>query len=414
MKWVRVLFTLAAACLLASPSFSGINNPGAASVSIAYEGLVASRARAADTVDTTNKQVMGRYGLISTEALSTVRLALGNWSQSASVTDTCAGSAATVTASIEYPAGTFNQIKLLNSTSFTIPDGGVVFSDYVTLIQPIPANTTFWVRQFIQSVNGVCYFSHQNSFFSEATNAAPSGLSDQTMGGTITNSLAVGVPPVAVLAMTVNPSVIIEGDSIGSGVNDIEDGSSTITGYNGKVGLITRSLGSVPFLNLSWPSKIAQFYSSRALARKQMLSKGSHLVTQFGINDLDVNSRTPAQVIGDLQAVWTFTRPGQKVNQTTITPHASDPGTPAAAFTTTGQQTATNLSGHAGLNQAIRAGIAGMTGYYDTASVFENTQDSDIWKPHTPAYVDTGGLHPVQAGYALVPPSGVISPVTWP
>jgi hypothetical protein len=363
-----------------------------------------------DTLDTTNKNLMGRYAVISTEALTSVKLVLANFSPSVSVTDTGSGAASTVTASIEYPAGTFTQVKFSAATSVSIADGNIAFSDYTTV--SIPANTTFWVRQFVTNANGVCYFSGQNSFFSEATNAAPSGLSDQTMSGTITNSLAVGVPPLAVLGMTINPSVVIEGDSIGFGTNDIEDSSSTITGYNGKRGLITPSLGAIPFLNLSWPSKIAQFYTARSPARQQVLSKGSHLITQPVINDLDVNSRTPAQVVGDIQTIWSFARAGQKIFQMTCMPHASDPGTPAAAFTTTGQQSPINLSGHAGFNQLVRAGIAGATGFYDVASVFENTQDSDIIKPHMPAYTD--GLHPTVTGYQLVPPSNVISPVTWP
>ena len=373
-----------------------------------YEGLVASRARAADTVDTTNKQVMGRYGLISTEALTSVRLALGNWSQSASVTDTCAGSTSTETASIEYPAGTFTQIKLLGSTSFTIPDGNLVFTDYATV--SIPANTTFWVRRFIQSANGVCYFSHQNSFFNEATNAAPSGLSDQTMGGTITNSLAVGVPPLAVLAMTIHPSAIIEGDSIGIGVNDPEDNSSTITGWNGKTGFITRSIGSVPFLNLSWPSKIAEFYTARAPARQQLLTKGSELITQLGVNDLDVNNRTPAQVIGDLQTIWAFTHTGEKVFQTTITPHSSS----TDSWVTSINQTAINPSTHATLNSDFRTGVAGLTGFYDVASVYETSQGSDIWVSVCSTACTPDGLHPNHTGYLLVPPSGVIQTPTYP
>lgn len=375
-----------------------------------YRGLVASRARMLTNTDTTNKQIMGSYGVISTEALTSIRVLSSNFFLGDP--DTGLGTAATISTGVQL-GSTFWQANYSGSVNGTIPDADFLESDDTAV--SIPAFTPFSIRQFYRNSAGVMYFNGQNSFFGEATNAAISGLTDQTMGGTISNTQPTwGLPPLAVTAMTRNASAIPVGDSLAFGTNDIEDGSSTITGFNGKKGLITPSLGSVPFLNLAIPSETAQFWGSRATSRQKLIKYGSHLITQLGINDLDVNSRTPSQVKSDLQAIWAFARAGQKVYQTTITPHASDPNTPAAAFTTTGQQTATNLAGHAGMNQLIRGGITGMTGYYDTASVFENTQDSDIWKPHTPAYCDTGGLHPVVAGYALVPPSGVISPVAWP
>jgi len=374
----------------------------------AYEGLVASRARMMTTNDTTNKQLMGRYGLISTEALTSIRFVFSNFTSNSGA-DAGNGSASTITASIEYPAGIFTQLLFGGSTSGTMTSGGIIFSDYISIV--IPANTTFWSRQFITNSSGLVYCNWQNSFFGEATNGAVSGLSDQTMGGTITNSLSSACsPPLAVLGTTVNPSVIIVGDSIGRGDGgNGEDTSNTVTGHNGKSGLITPSLGSIPFLNLSWPSVTAQNWVTNAPSRKQLISQGSHLISELGVNDLS-NSRTSAQIITDLQAIWAFALGGQKIYQTTITPHSSS----TDAWATIGNQTALNQATRATLNQAIRAVIFGAKGFYNTASILETAQDSDIWIASPAPPYTTDGLHPDAAGYSLVQSSGIISPVTWP
>lgn len=396
----------AAALLLSDRALAGLHLHG--SNPTMYEGLVASRARMFTTNDTVNKQLMGRYGLISTEALTSVRFVFSNFTPDLGPDGNTPG-ITTITASVEYPAGIFTQLLFAGSATGSIPAGGIIFSDPLSV--SIPANTTFWSRQFHQNASGVHYCNFQNSFFGEATNGAASGISDQTMGGTITNSLSSAcVPPLAVLQQTQNASVIVVGDSIafGSGGNG-ETGGNTINGFNGKSGLITPSLGSIPFLNLAWPSITAQNWITDYTARRQMITFGSHLITELGINDL-INNRTSAQIVTDVQAIWAFARGGQKIYQTTITPNSSS----TDAWATTVNQTALHQATRATLNQAIRAGISGATGFYNAASILETSQDSDIWivAPSPPYTAD--GIHPSGTGYALVLSSGIISPVAWP
>jgi hypothetical protein len=371
-------------------------------------------------LDTTNRQVMGRYAVISTEPLTSIRLALGNFlSNGVSDGAGATGSTSTVTASIEYPSGTCTQVKLLGSTSFTIANGDLVFTDYQTV--SIPTNTTFWVRQFITNPSGVLYYPFQDSFYNESTNGGVSGIADQTVSCdaipntyTAGNPQVAGIPPLAVLAMTIHASTEIVGDSIARrGV----EGTTGATGNNGKVGIIAQSMGSAPFLNLSVDGETAKTWTTRATARKKMVSKGSSLIVELGVNDLDTWNETASQVITDLQSIYALAHVGQKIFQTTITPHTSDPGTPAAAWTTTGQQTAINPTTHASLNQAIRAGLSGISGFYNAASVFETSQDSDIWEvsPQCPASTCTGdGLHPDSNGLTQILNSGVIPVQTYP
>jgi lysophospholipase L1-like esterase len=152
-------------------------------------------------------------------------------------------------------------------------------------------------------------------------------------------------------------------------------------------------------------------------ARKALVPYGSHLIIQLGINDLDSPSfqHSPSQTISDIMTIVALARPNQKRYKTTITPHSSS----TDGWITVGNQT-TTISGfntqpnHASLNQTIRAGVSGFTGFYDTASALENTQDSAIWKAPSGVAQTGDGLHPNQTGYALVQSSGVIPIPVYP
>lgn len=370
---------------------------------VKYEGLVAGRARLFTVADPTITQLMGRYGLTATENLSFIRFVFHNFILGTH--DVGPGGPCTITAGVEYPAGTFKQILFGGSAMTTIPSGGLIFSDFVN-VSNIPAAATFWTRQFIQNPSGVCYCNWQPTTFGCLTNGSTSGVTDQTMGGTISNTqTGICVPPLAVLGFTVNPSVVVTGDSIGFGAGSNGD----LNDNAGKLGLICQSMGNIPFLNLSVSGFTAQNWTTSVATRNLLIPKASHLIQQLGVNDLS-NGRTLPQITADYQLIYALARPGQKIIQTTITPHSSS----TDSWATTGNQTGLNLAARAALNQAIRAGISGATGFFDTASILETSQDSDIWKvPAVPPYT-ADGLHPNQAGYDLIQASGVIGPIGWP
>lgn len=378
-----------------------------------YEGLVASRSRMvqSNSVDTVNKYMMARSPHLATEALSSIKLAFSNFYNvgnlsSGSTADAGLGVAATITASIEYPAGTFAQITFASSATGTIADIGILFSDYITV--SIPSGATFWVRTFWHSTAGCLYNTWQNAFLGEAVALSATVISDQTLSGTITNSGSFSYPPIAILGMTRNASVITAGDSIGAGTSDTEDTSASVTGRNGKIGIVARSLGSTPFLNLSVAAENATNFLSSGTARKLLLSKGSHLITEFGAND--VGSRTPAQILTSLQSIWALGWSGQKIYQTTLPPR-----TTSADGWTSGTQTvmsweATRVS----FNANVRAILSGSTGSYDLASAVETALNSGLWifSPTPPYTAD--GLHPNTAGYAVVQNANLIPTATYP
>src|SRR5216684_1459484 len=381
---------------------------------IAYEGSIASRARITHvaTLDTTNKYLMMRSAHIATEALTSIKLAFGVFTTDGGGHDAGTGASSSITASVEYPAGTFSQILFSGSASGTIPDVSSIFSDYTSV--SIPSGATFWVRIFIHNTAGFYYNNWQNSFLGEAISLSPTVISDQTMSGTITNSGSFSLPPIAVLGMTINPSVVIVGDSVGVGSpggNDNEDSSASVTCFNVKVGAIARSLGNIPFINIAAGAQVAQGWLANSAARAPLITKGSHLICQMGINDLNGNSSTSVQLISYIQLIFGLAAAFQKKYQTTITPLA----TSTDAFATLVNQTVRACGPERlNFNAAVRAGIPGLTGFFDVASALESSLNSGKWLvTPTPPYTGDG-IHPNPTGYPLIPTAGVISGIVWP
>lgn len=385
-----------------------------------YEGLVASRAREMSNHSTSSFQTQSRSAHIATETLTSIKLAFAGFYSGTNtggpVTDTGLGAATTITVGIEYPAGTCTQAKFSGSASGTIPDVGVLFSDYTTV--SIPSGATFWVRNLRTNANGVFFNAFQNSAafnggpLGEATEVATSGLTDKTVScATITDSgTHWSVPPLAIMGMTTNPSMIIVGDSIAAGTGDVEDTSGTATGYNAKVGTVARSLGNIPFVNIARGFATAQGWTSQAVGSDLIIQKGSHLFIGLGTNDF-ANSRTPAQLISDIQTIAALAWSHQKIYVCTVPPRSSSTDN----WATLVNQTATSKASQNSFNTSVRATLAGTTGFYDVASALESSQNSDLWIAATPQNT-IEGVHPEPPpqGYQLVVNAGVISPVTWP
>jgi hypothetical protein len=389
--------------------------------STAYEGLVASRCRMLNFQNSsTNKQIMMRSAHIESQTLTSIRVCFSDfWNGGAfgpaQVVDVGPGATTAITAAIEYN-GSSQQLKFGGSSSGTIPNNGTLWSDYLTV--SIPSGATFWVRMFTtcNATGGILYNTWQNSFLGECITLGASGLSDLTLStGTFTNSQSWSAPPLAIVGMTNSPSMIIVGDSIAAGLQDIEDSSNSAIGFNGKVGTVARSL-TCPFVNIARNSATAQGWTTTiAPTADAVIQKASHLFIGLATNDI-ANSRTPAQIIADYQTIAALAWAKQKSFLGTILPRATDPGTPSTAFTTLNQQTAVGQTTQNSVNTSIRGGIAGTTGNYDLASAFESSQNSDIWRvTPSPPYCGGDGTHPSPAnGYPLPVSAGIISPVTWP
>jgi hypothetical protein len=93
----------------------------------------------------------------------------------------------TITASLEYPSGTFTQITFNNNNiSCVLKRGQKILSD--SLLLDIPDGADYWIRTCVTVTSGVIYpkFWSTSSSYSEGVTAG----SDVTMSGTIANSTA--------------------------------------------------------------------------------------------------------------------------------------------------------------------------------------------------------------------------------
>ena len=367
-----------------------------------YLGLVATRGRVMDQLGT-NRYVQSRTAMVASTQLTTgIKVAFANFRNvgalGAGPLDSAidASSNATVTASIEYPSGTCTQLKFGGNATGTIPYlvtsacsgaacGGLLWSDPASVA--VPAGATFWVRQLYASTAASPhspYLSGQNGVLGDAIEFSGTALTDKTAScAALTNAGSYMFPPLAVVAPTTKPSVIIIGASVTSGLNDSE--ASNTVPYDGKRGDIARSLaGSIPFLNLSSGGETAELFQSHAQGRMQLIPYASAYYISMGSNDLGgsngaTSNQTAAQVENRLRDnVVSLIPAGRKVFYTTLTPrnNLADSCTPHdwTAYTC---QYDTSDTGHGGypsiltFNADIRAGsLAREAGFVDASAVF--------------------------------------------
>lgn len=382
---------------------------------VQYEGLVASRARMFTVLDQSgNTQTMCRSAHIATENLTAIKVAFASFYNGGNiggvVIDTGSGAATSVKFGIEYPAGTFVQGLFSGSSGGSIPDVGVLWSDYAAV--NIPTGATFWIRPLRINANGIFFNQWQNSFLGEACEIGGT-LSDKTISGTISNVQPWSTPPLAIVGLTTNASVIIAGDSLAAGTGDVEDSSASALGYNGKIGVVARSLGNIPFVNIGRGSAQAQFWATEAVGADAVVQKGSHLAIVLGSNDIN-GGRTAAQVIADVQTVAALGWTSQKKYPCTILPRATSSDNFATLVNQTTQLPFNTIKNT--YNATALAILAGTTGTYDLASSLESSSGSGLWVAATPPNVHSDGVHPEPPpqGYQLIVNAGVVSPVSWP
>ncbi|MGO9417899.1 hypothetical protein [Roseiarcus sp.] len=228
------------------------------------------------------------------------------------------GGATTITASIEYPAGTCTPLTFSGSTTGTIANDSYLASDPLTIA--IPAGAQFWVRAYRTITAGGMpwdetggstashYESSAGEFALGYTTAASgqdatqscaatgswttTGSAAGTGGGSATNY---GAPykPVAVLGYTQMPSVCLVGDSRTHGFYDIANG-----GYNPGThfGQFDRWVGATfGTINLGSDSDTGSNATGADWqVRGSLLKYCTHVAWGFGVNDIKTGTVSAA------------------------------------------------------------------------------------------------------------------------
>jgi hypothetical protein len=376
-----------------------------------YLGQVATRAMVPNTNSGGgNRQMMNRTRHIAKSAITSLQVYFANWALTITTGVEVGGiGTAVITGSIEYPVGTFTQLKFGGATSNTMADGGFALSDAANVI--IPAGAAFFIRSYFVGAAGIIFTTqHGNGFVGDTANGeamtyAASGVADQTMSGTVTNTAGANAgvmyAPCAILGQTTSPSVFIFGDSRSEGIHDSYDNVTPTA-----IGEVARAVSqNFAYINSSISASTIQNWLTSNTRQLNLAQYCSHVICQYGVNDIANSARTAAQVIADRQTARSLFA-GKKFFHTTLPPEVT---TSNGYIDLAGQTVSATNGVRVTFNDTVRLGVSGMDGYFDLASIAESSLDSGKWIFNgTVNYATTDGTHETPAMNNLYASSGII------
>jgi lysophospholipase L1-like esterase len=310
-----------------------------------------------------------------------------------------------VSASIEYPASTYWPVTFGGKKRVTIDPGQLAVSDVVGV--DIPASTTFYTRSYWAArdvANDKVVLTTNLGAAADGFTFSSTPEADHTLDGTaMTPGTGVAPAPAMVLAQRAAisgvpvslPCPMAVGDSILWGQGDSNDWRN---GY----WVRACDAAGIPTINTGRSAELGSGFAtfSTSRRRRQLLQFATSLFIQYGTNDVN-NSRTLVQLQTDVQTIVAYaTRRGLPVFLGTITPLT----TSTDSWATTGNQTpyggtASRETIRKQYNAWVRAGVAGVAGYFEIADQVESARDSGLWK--APSYT-ADGTHPTATGHAAV------------
>jgi hypothetical protein len=366
---------------------------------------------------TTNKWANSRTPHMFREDQTSFQIVLPAWFwyRTSTKVDTSVTGSITYTASIEYPAGTFTQVKFSGANSGIATGAANLVSDAINLA--IPKDTRFWVRSYAVATHSIVFAQASvstNWQCADVANGAAleygttSAITDKTMGGTITPNLATNDAPItlplAIIAQTRKPSILIISDSKDAGFGDTFDA-------NGFMGYASKVLGlSYGIINAGSPGDTISEFLAAGSKRTALQTYCSHILFGTAINSLRSGTgqnKTAAAVLAEQQTAFALF-PGKKIITKTTEPST----TSSNSFINLANQTVnSNAAEIAAFNDAIRAGVAGASGYMEIADQIETSRNSGKWKFDGTAFKYTAdGLHPSVFAHAAIAASGAVNP----
>lgn len=367
---------------------------------------VGSRGVIAGSQDSTNKYCNNVRGHQIFYAQSRLALVVGNVAVQGGNPQIAPGAPTSVTASIEYPAGTFTQIKFGGAVMGTIADGVPLQSDFSAI--SVPEGARVWSHIWMHCANGLMYQpvgSQPNGGLGDAAQTSATALPDQTMTGGTPYASGNIYGPLAVIGDSPGDAVFIGGDSLAMGTGDTTDGL-------GHVGIIERAIGPSMASSRfgSSGSQINNFANSFFLAPTTtqplgfMLKYFNKFLFQFGTNDFALGSRTSSQALADVGTVMGMLPANSEMYVCTPPPRSTSTdtfATPTYLVPATNNQTvATGQAQKAAYIAALTSISAplGLTGVIDQTTCLEFSPKSGYWK--APACTPDG-VHPADSYYLL-------------
>jgi lysophospholipase L1-like esterase len=374
---------------------------------VSYLGQVALRCYVPKRFDGAKIQCYSRTMTYARDDIQSLQIEIPNFyvatvDAPANGAETGTGSIMSCTASVEYPAGTYQQAKFSSAASGSVPSGSRLRSD--PMIIAIPYGAQFWLHAWYSNANGVVY---DDTWEPSAGDRFAYGASvpDYTMGGVAAVSTTLHFTPCAVVSQTKRQSVIIFGDSNARGVAGVNNDG-------GDSGVIAPSIGPVAaYINAGIGGDSAQFFVASHAQRVLLADYCTDIVVNYGTNDIAA-SRTAVQILADLNTIIGLF-PTKRVWVCTVPPRT----TSTDSFATTTNQTVLATEGvRITLINTIRyvnvaTALPGVAGLFDICSAIESGYNSGKWSTGPNQFKCTGdGLHASAQGISLIKWRNIINP----
>lgn len=382
-----------------------------------YTGLIATGCTNSDGAQGSANYFMSRSFHRAAVTISSLKLVFANWSIPVTG-DLPGGTTATYTASIEYPIGTFTQVKFGGSVSGTAASSATLTSDAVSVAIPIGAQ--FFVRNYRIHAAGAfnAPFTTWGSTLNQAAGDAcnygttAGAVPDQTMGGAVTNSLNyIMAPPIAIIGITSRPTYFVIGDSRAQGAGPLIVGEQTTT--NPCVGELAPALfnGNLAAINSAAPGGIYRWVAGQYPLSATLAQYCSDVISNHSIDDI-TNGESAAQLVANHQTMMAGAFAGKQYWVCTIAPYTSS----TDSWATLGNQTPFNAGFETvrlAYNAIVRNGLPGTYSYIDIAAKVESSLNSGKWKVTGAANYATGdGLHESFNGAALITAGPIGLPIS--
>lgn len=343
--------------------------------------------------------MMSRYGHFARGDITSIKVAWANWCADGTL-PSIASNVLSVAASIEYPAGTFTQVKFSGAVTGSANPFTTLWSDFISV--SIPNGAEFWVRTWQTGTAGILFTSSPyNPAIAEAS-VFPG--TNQTMSGTVVPTASQIFGPCAIIGRTNNKAAFIIGDSRQAGAFDT--GLSAIGGW----GEMNNGLNAYGYCVNAQPGATTANYLGASGTIQALYADlaqyATDVVSCFGINDLNSISAAALQTN---QGLIRALSPTLKFHATTLNPNTSPTSSDNWA-TLANQIPAASNAQRVVYNTAVRLNGLGFDPGFDCAAVGESSLNSGKWQVDGTAFKYTGdGLHPtpftcglyVSAGFTL-------------
>lgn len=350
--------------------------------------------------NTTGTQVMTWKRMANAQTTESMVFTLGN-----AYLAEQGGGDATYWGMVEWPVGSaprpilFSGTQLVSVTAKTLLDSDAVSMPGYT------AGSIFYVGLWQENLTGtlITDFSiatDEGCRYGTSASNSGAGIAKETTR--VTGGGAFGSMPIAIKSVSAKAAVLLLGDSRLFGLYDTKE-STTLTG-TGIVGKRLEQLG-IGYTNWGAKGDKAANWTSNSVMRKSMAPYITHVVIEYGVNDIVINGSTAAFTLTKVQEMIDYWAGlGKVVYVCTVSPNSTT--TDAYATVANQSKVATKSDAITAYNNLVRAGLPNVAGYIEVADVDESARDSGVYK--APG-ITTDGLHNTPAGYLAHKNSGVLT-----